>query len=127
LTGGKAANLSRLTASYQVPPGFCLTTAAFQASAISSPTNVSYDDVAVAYQGLAKQCNEPNASVAVRSSAVDEDGSAASFAGQLDLVPAELIDHTDPRPLSPTAGVTDDELKAIWLYLQNLEPKPLEE
>src|SRR4051812_1157720 len=29
LAGGKAAALSRLAASFQVPPGFCLTTTAF--------------------------------------------------------------------------------------------------
>ena len=28
--GGKVANLSRLASTYQVPTGFCLTTAAFQ-------------------------------------------------------------------------------------------------
>ena len=28
--GGKVANLSRLASDYQVPSGFCLTTAAFQ-------------------------------------------------------------------------------------------------
>ena len=30
LVGGKAANLSRLAARHRVPPGFCLTTAAFE-------------------------------------------------------------------------------------------------
>ncbi|UCG26033.1 MAG: hypothetical protein JSW55_08635 [Chloroflexota bacterium] len=39
---------------------------------------------AAAYQALAKRSNEPNPSVAVRSSALDEDGSAASFAGQFE-------------------------------------------
>jgi phosphoenolpyruvate synthase/pyruvate phosphate dikinase len=28
--GGKVANLSRLAGTHRVPPGFCLTTAAFQ-------------------------------------------------------------------------------------------------
>jgi pyruvate,water dikinase len=41
-----------------------------------------YEGVAVAYAMLGKRCGVEAPSVAVRSSAVDEDGGAASFAGQ---------------------------------------------
>jgi pyruvate,water dikinase len=85
LTGNKAANLSRLATNYRVPPGFCLTTAAF--------AGVSPDDdaglppalqtsLAAAYQEMALRCQQATPAVAVRSSAVGEDGFAASFAGQ---------------------------------------------
>ncbi len=82
LVGGKAANLSRLAETYQVPPGFCLTTAAFEAS--TSETLVSLGDIAIAYQTLAEVCGMPEPRVAVRSSAIDEDGNMASFAGQFE-------------------------------------------
>ncbi len=35
VSGGKVANLSRLAASHPVPPGFCLTTAAFERAVAS--------------------------------------------------------------------------------------------
>jgi len=38
LVGGKAANLSRLAADYPVPPGFCLTTSAFEMAHRSGAT-----------------------------------------------------------------------------------------
>jgi phosphoenolpyruvate synthase/pyruvate phosphate dikinase len=88
LVGGKAANLSRLAARYRVPAGFCLTTAAFdQASALIDrhpdvlPPALA-DALAAAYQALAARDGVAEPRVAVRSSAADEDGSAASFAGQ---------------------------------------------
>lgn len=103
LVGGKAANLSRLADSYRVPPGFCLTTAVFEqavASGVvgetSSPLpSVIYDQLSKAYSRLAELCGVPDPSVAVRSSAIDEDSATASFAGQhetyLNVVGAEEI------------------------------------
>lgn len=89
LAGSKAANLSRLAASYRVPPGFCLTTAAFAnhlqghltGAAESLPTALQ-TLLTDAYQDLATRSQRLNPPVAVRSSAVGEDGLAASFAGQ---------------------------------------------
>lgn len=86
LTGGKAASLSSLAADFPVPPGFCLTTAAF-AQPISDMDDVDItleikDIIQQAYQLLAKRCRVEKPGVAVRSSAVDEDGQRASFAGQ---------------------------------------------
>lgn len=107
VVGGKTANLSRLAASYRVPPGFCLTTAAFDRAleagaatdAKSSPTPsltpTLRDQLTDAYGRLADLCQVPELSVAVRSSATDEDSPTASFAGQhetyLNVVGAEAI------------------------------------
>jgi pyruvate,water dikinase len=92
LVGGKTANLSRLAAAQCVPPGFCLTTAAFdqareyvQHETVTSSNEMPpalYDQLAEAYRALAERTAAAEPAVAVRSSAVDEDGAAASFAGQ---------------------------------------------
>src|SRR5262249_58837117 len=92
--GGKAASLSRLAERYPVPPGFALTTALFdsttrsQRAAAEHPTSILpalahlRGEIAAAYQQLAVRSGMENPAVAVRSSAVDEDGTDASFAGQ---------------------------------------------
>ncbi len=87
LVGGKAANLSRLAADYPVPPGFCLTTSAFETAHRSGTTvaQIPYtlvDQIDQAYRSLAIHVGVCDPSVAVRSSAVDEDGDVDSFAGQ---------------------------------------------
>jgi pyruvate, water dikinase len=94
LVGGKAAHLSRLAATFRVPPGFCLTTTAFEhalAGGLSmdeswetpgSLAGALHGDLTNAYAALATRCDMPAPPVAVRSSAVDEDGASASFAGQ---------------------------------------------
>lgn len=91
LVGGKVAPLSRLAAQYRVPPGFCLTTGAYDlAGGPTGPTDESLlpellrREVAAAYARLADMTGIEQPSVAVRSSAVDEDGAATSFAGQHD-------------------------------------------
>jgi phosphoenolpyruvate synthase/pyruvate phosphate dikinase len=82
LAGGKAAALSALVAVGNVPPGFCVT-----ATAAARWWPLVADDGAVP-QGL-------RLAVAVRSSATDEDGAAASFAGQhesyLNVVGADAV------------------------------------
>jgi phosphoenolpyruvate synthase/pyruvate phosphate dikinase len=85
--GGKAASLSRLAGDYPVPPGFCLTTSAFEAAwaaDISTPRlpGAIFDQLGRAYHALAAETGVRDPSVAVRSSAVDEDGATDSFAGQ---------------------------------------------
>ena len=87
LVGGKVANLSRLTSEYDVPPGFCLTTALFTAASMITGEEVAlpsslFDRLAAAYRLLAERCGVADPPVAVRSSAVDEDGAILSFAGQ---------------------------------------------
>ena len=95
--GGKSAHLSRLAADYHVPSGFCLTAAAFdpEHSADAPVPPALAAALAAAYEALARGCNVPEVPVAVRSSALDEDGNLASFAGQheteLNLIGIEAV------------------------------------
>lgn len=80
LVGGKAASLSRLAAAHRVPPGFALTS---KALGLAAP-DLARGEVPA---GLRAQIEAAYDSlggppVAVRSSAIDEDGDAHSFAGQ---------------------------------------------
>ena len=105
LVGGKVAPLSRLAAQYRVPPGFALTTRAFD---LANGTRGAADDTAplalpaalrqqivAAYDRLAALTGLDQPAVAVRSSAVDEDGAETSFAGQhdtyLNIVGADAV------------------------------------
>jgi phosphoenolpyruvate synthase/pyruvate phosphate dikinase len=106
LLGGKASNLCHLAAEFRVPPGFCLTAAAFDdtahaersggdpATSAALPPQLR-DQLAEAYRSLGERCGVEAPSVAVRSSGLDEDGAAASFAGQhetyLNVVGAEAV------------------------------------
>lgn len=76
--GGKALSLGLLAcAGLPVPPGFCLTTAAYRNRPLADGLAAA---VADAYRALG--CGP----VAVRSSATAEDGAAASFAGQQETI-----------------------------------------
>ncbi|MBX3051809.1 MAG: PEP/pyruvate-binding domain-containing protein [Caldilineaceae bacterium] len=77
LVGTKAANLSRLASHYPVPVGFCLS-----AHASDHHTYFNQETILQAYVALEQIVGQPEPSVAVRSSGVDEDGASASFAGQ---------------------------------------------
>jgi pyruvate,water dikinase len=98
--GGKGASLDRLASlGFRVPPAFCLTTAAYRTQAASSSTSL-HPAVAAALESAIEQLVaelgaagfEPR--FAVRSSAVGEDGSAASYAGlhdtELDVAPDDI-------------------------------------
>src|SRR4051812_39937743 len=80
--GGKGAQLGELARidGVRVPPGFCVTTAAWRRvdGEITIP-----DDVAAAITAALVRLGEQDA-YAVRSSATTEDSPAASFAGQHD-------------------------------------------
>ena len=84
--GGKSAQLSRLFPRYPIPSGFCLPTDVFEEwVAQGSPGQLPAPwqaAVADAYQKLSDAVQLAPLPVAVRSSAVDEDGQRASFAGQ---------------------------------------------
>lgn len=86
LSGGKAASLSRLAMNYPVPPGFCLTTKAYERWASGTERTAMPQDVrglfSAAYSRLVRRSHLAHPAVAVRSSAVGEDGKSASFAGQ---------------------------------------------
>jgi pyruvate,water dikinase len=93
--GGKSASLGELLAAgIPVPPGFALTTSAYEAFAstvmerteetmqkASVPDGVKQEVVA-RYDELAHAVGAPDPPVAVRSSAVGEDSEEATFAGQ---------------------------------------------
>jgi phosphoenolpyruvate synthase/pyruvate phosphate dikinase len=88
LVGGKGANLCHLAAAYRVPPAFCLTASAFEHwhsqsadGAATLPPELAAP-LATAYRRLGEVCGAHPPRVAVRSSALDEDGQLASFAGQ---------------------------------------------
>ena len=91
--GGKAANLSRLAAGYRVPAGFCITPDLYaqwiaERQEGASPQRTLPQDlndiVSREYQEMTNRCGFEDPAVAVRSSALDEDGLGASFAGQYD-------------------------------------------
>jgi pyruvate, water dikinase len=96
LVGPKAAHLSWLTTSFRVPPGFCLTADIYRHAVTGGgmPATVR-DAVTTAYRELAERAGVEEPRVAVRSSAIDEDGPLASFAGQhetlLNIVGAEAV------------------------------------
>jgi pyruvate,water dikinase len=98
--GGKAAHLGRLAATHPVPPGFCL--AAARADTALPPA--LHGALATAYDSLGQRCGTPQPRVAVRSSAVDEDGQEASFAGQhesyLNIVGSEAVASAVQRCLA---------------------------
>ncbi len=92
LVGGKAANLSRLARMYhRVPDGFCIPVTLMDEA---HPLDLR-DEIVTAISELMACHRLPELVVAVRSSAVDEDGAAASFAGQhetyLNIVGADAI------------------------------------
>ncbi|GAA3177462.1 hypothetical protein GCM10017688_32310 [Streptomyces ramulosus] len=77
VVGGKVANLSRLAERQPVPPGFCV----FGHSSEELATEFAADGITSAYRELAARQEQNEPAVAVRSSAVDEDGEHTSFAG----------------------------------------------
>ena len=78
LVGGKCANLGELTqAGFPVPPGFAVTTAAYERDDIDAA-------VGEAYAELGRRTGLADPPVAVRSSAIAEDLPDASFAGVQD-------------------------------------------
>lgn len=78
--GGKAASLSRLAAEYRVPQGFALPASTLGAAADDLARGIVPEPLRT---HIAEALGRLGASrVAVRSSAIDEDGDAHSFAGQ---------------------------------------------
>ena len=92
LVGGKAANLSRLARLYHhVPDGFCLPVTVMDQA---HPFDLR-GEITEAISDMMACQSPPSLVTAVRSSAVDEDGAAASFTGQhetyLNIVGADAI------------------------------------
>lgn len=80
LVGGKASGLGAAARRWQVPPGFCVVS--------DGPPHNGAERalLTAAYERLGRELGEDAPAVAVRSSALDEDGEAASFAGQYETV-----------------------------------------
>lgn len=86
LVGGKAASLATFASVKRVPPGFCISSKAYEdwgAQALNGhgPVQELRDTVHHMYSQLESRTGMNRVPVAVRSSAVDEDGSGDSFAG----------------------------------------------
>jgi phosphoenolpyruvate synthase/pyruvate phosphate dikinase len=82
--GGKAATLSRLASRHRVPEGFVVPAGATRTAGDGLPAALALG-VEQAYELLcARSGSGFTLPVAVRSSAIDEDGAVASFAGQHD-------------------------------------------
>lgn len=124
--GGKAANLSLLAADYRVPPGFCVPAGVLDAATPDAgpppalPATLA-EGVRAAYDALGEIIAEADPSVAVRSSALDEDGATASFAGQhdtyLNVVGAEAVAGAVAR----CWGSTQSEHALAYRRTQGLE------
>ena len=89
--GAKAATLSRLAGRFRVPAGFCLDASAHEtlgpALEGDAPALAALRTLAAAgYAELCRRTGRADPSVAVRSSAIGEDGAEASFAGQHETV-----------------------------------------
>ena len=82
LLGGKGAGLLILNSlGLPVPLGFILTTAFFTSNARGELSSSQKAHIAAAYLHLSQKTNERQPAVAIRSSAVAEDGDLHSFAG----------------------------------------------
>lgn len=98
LAGGKGASLAWLRSKrFDIPPGFVLTTAAFAAAmaalppADALPAGAAESPVPVPVpsdveRAVRQAYRRLGGRVAIRSSMVEEDGTAASYAGQLETV-----------------------------------------
>ena len=88
--GAKAATLSRLTTRYRVPAGFCLDASTYETLHAGLTGDASAIAVlrALVSAGYAELCRRTGRAivVAVRSSAIGEDGSETSFAGQHETI-----------------------------------------
>ena len=134
--GGKVANLSRLAGTYPVPEGFCVPVTALDAALLDTLPAPLRARLADAYQRLAERSGEAAPRVAVRSSAADEDGDAASFAGQhetyLNITGGEAVAEAVVRCLASAHnerarsyrrqhGLTLDGVR-IAVFVQRLVP-----
>ena len=88
--GAKAATLSRLATRYRVPAGFCLDASAHEAlaAALDGDAMARAALRTLVEAGYIELCRRTGraATVAVRSSAIGEDGAETSFAGQHETI-----------------------------------------
>ncbi|GAC1699845.1 MAG: PEP/pyruvate-binding domain-containing protein [Candidatus Limnocylindrales bacterium] len=89
--GGKAATLGRLATRHRIPPGFCVDSPVFERYASAQDGDAAAleglrEIIAEALRALEQRVGRPDLWVAVRSSAIGEDGGGSSFAGQHETV-----------------------------------------
>lgn len=89
--GAKAATLGRLATRHRIPPGFCVDSGVFERFASAQDGDPSALDglrriIDEALRALEQRVGRPDLMVAVRSSAIGEDGGGSSFAGQHETV-----------------------------------------
>ena len=89
--GAKAATLGRLAARHRIPPGFCVDRAAFERFASAQDGDAAAQEglrgtIHEAVRVLEERVGRPDLVLAVRSSAIGEDGGGSSFAGQHETV-----------------------------------------
>ena len=89
--GAKAATLSRLAAQFRVPAGFCLDATLFDSlrgalRGDAAARETLRDLVAAAHAELEARTGRRRPLLAVRSSAIGEDGPTSSFAGQHETI-----------------------------------------
>ena len=96
--GGKAASLAKLGSAGRIPPGFSLSVDEFKKWVDNGSGEMPADvasEIRHAYAALERLCSVIDVPVAVRSSAVDEDGIGESFAGLhdtfLNVIGAEVV------------------------------------
>lgn len=129
LSGRKAANLSRLAAKYPVPPGFCLTTQAHalwttESDPESLPVEI-HELLARSYFGLGQHSRETPLRVAVRSSAIGEDGQEASFAGQYaTYLNVSGLDEVADAVTRCWASAQTEWVRAYQQYRGHVAPSP---
>ena len=89
--GAKAATLGKLAARYRIPAGFCVDTELYDQFAAAGDGDVAAREglrrsLGKALRALEKRTGSTEPVLAVRSSAIGEDGGGSSFAGQHETV-----------------------------------------
>ena len=108
LFGGKAASLAKLGSAGRIPPGFSISVDSYSSwvddGSDQMPPDVSAE-IKQAYRALERTCAVIDVPVAVRSSAVDEDGIGESFAGRhWTAAHSRLVLHLKSLPGSSRAS-----------------------
>ena len=86
IVGGKASNIGFLSGQYRIPQGFVITPVNLNILTlnVSNIPGQILDEIISSYRELSSIAGVVDVPVAVRSSALDEDGDSLSFAGQYD-------------------------------------------
>lgn len=121
LMGGKAYALACLRqAEFRVPPG--LVVPPDSGSGHADDVELSGEVVRALMEGLKVLSPDPRARFAVRSSALEEDGDRASFAGQLDSYLEVAVEDVPARVVKVRQSLSSERLQ--FYRKQNQLPPP---